>query len=851
MLKANYWKKVLLIVLLVSIVSNLAGAETFRFTVSCDNRPLESQNIPRWEWLLDEMSGKVIDEGVFHIIPGDFDDPEYTDASLRLQFGEDVVWYPVVGNHESETPADMEWIRNAYYSLPHIVKEGPAGCETTTYSWDYGNAHFVALNEYYNGVSDTGTGGDVVDELYDWLVADLEANTKPFVFIIGHEPAYPEYRHVGDSLDQYPAHRDRFWKLLNDEQVTAYFCGHTHYYYAKQVDGPDWEPFTWQVDTGNAGNPGEAYQTFVDVTVTETAVIFNTWQGTQNSPFTNIESWTIGIPYKAYRPKPADGAVHSETWATLSWTAGAGAVSHDVYFGENFDDVNDGAAGTFRGNQTETSFAVGSPESAYPQGLAPGVTYYWRVNEVNDLDPNSPWKGNVWSFMTAPGYAMQPDPANNAVGVALYATLSWWPGLTAATHDVYFGTNSPPPFIGNQTEPNFNPGPLEPGATYYWQIAEIEADGTTIYTGDIWSFTTVPGYATQPDPANDGLVVALDATLSWLPGPTAATHDVYFGTSSPPPFIGNQEESGFDPNGLEPKTTYYWQIDEIEADGTTIYTGDIWSFKTPRPGTGTILLEIWGDLGIGTSVLGLTGNENYPHSPMFSIEVMLFEAPTDIGDAFGSRLHGYLHPETSGDYLFWIASDDNGELWLSTDESPANAVLISTVSDWAGPRQFDDPDVVPSGPIHLEGGQKYYIMALYKEGGGNDNLAVAWEGPDSPTREVIHGYYLSPFVQLAAYSPDPADGTIDVKRTPILSWSAGNNTASVNGHELYLSSDVNAVNNRIADKVVLSEPSYSVTTKLDLGKTYYWCVDEVEADGITRHSGDVWSFTVTTVPGRP
>ncbi len=251
------------------------------------------------------MSANVIDEGVFHIMPGDFDAPQYTDASLILQFGEDVVWYPVVGNHEAETPSYMTWIRNAYYSLPHIVKEGPAGCETTTYSWDYGNAHFIALNQYYNGLSDTGGGGDVGDELYDWLVADLEANTKPFVFVFGHEPAYPEYRHLGDSLNQYPAHRDRFWKLLNDEHVVAYFCGHTHVYYAKQVDGPDWEPFTWQVDCGNAGNAvGEASQTFVDVTVTETAVIFNTWQGTQNSPFTNTESWTVGILYKAYEPKP-------------------------------------------------------------------------------------------------------------------------------------------------------------------------------------------------------------------------------------------------------------------------------------------------------------------------------------------------------------------------------------------------------------------------------------------------------------------------------------------------------------------------------------------------------------------
>ncbi len=103
---------------------------------------------------------------------------------------------------------------------------------------------------------------------------------------------------------------------------------------------------------------------------------------------------------------------------------------------------------------------------------------------------------------------------------------------------------------------------------------------------------------------------------------------------------------------------------------------------------------------------------------------------------------------------------------------------------------------------------------------------------------------------LNAWLLSPVDGDTEVKRRPTLSWSAGKNTASVNGHELYFSSDVNAVNDRIAEKVVLSEPSYSITTKLDTGTTYYWCVDEVDADGITRHSGDVWSFTVTTIAGR-
>jgi len=285
------------VVLSMIVVCSVAGAETFRFTASADNRPYDSGNLSRWEWLLDEMDRLFLnDEGVFHIMPGDIDHPEVTDASLKTQFGPDVIWYPVVGNHEAETADDMTWIRSAFSTLPYVVNGGPEGCETTTYSFDYGNAHFVAINEYYDGASDTGTDGDVVDALYNWLADDLAANTKPVVFVIGHEPAYPEYAHTGDSLNKYPANRDRFWKLLNDEQVIAYLCGHTHWYYAKQVGGVDWEPFTWQIDCGNAGNPRELEQTFVDVCVTDTDVTFTVWQGTEDVAYGIRASWTVNIP---------------------------------------------------------------------------------------------------------------------------------------------------------------------------------------------------------------------------------------------------------------------------------------------------------------------------------------------------------------------------------------------------------------------------------------------------------------------------------------------------------------------------------------------------------------------------
>jgi len=125
-------------------------------------------------------------------------------------------------------------------------------------------------------------------------------------------------------------------------------------------------------------------------------------------------------PDSAHDPSPADEAVYTDTWATLSWIPGESAVSHDVYLGESFDDVNDGTGGTFQGNQELAFLVVGFVGFPYPDGLVPGTTYYWRVDEINDADPNSPWKGMVWSFIVPPKKAYDPVPNNGVNMTALF-----------------------------------------------------------------------------------------------------------------------------------------------------------------------------------------------------------------------------------------------------------------------------------------------------------------------------------------------------------------------------------------------------------------------------------------------
>lgn len=117
-----------------------------------------------------------------------------------------------------------------------------------------------------------------------------------------------------------------------------------------------------------------------------------------------FDNVTVEHPSAALGPQPADGTIHRDTWAQLSWTPGSTADSHDVYFGESFADVSNGAGGTFRGNQRSTSFTVGLPGCPYPDGLVPGTTYYWRIDEV-EADGLTKYEGRVWSFSVASGEA--------------------------------------------------------------------------------------------------------------------------------------------------------------------------------------------------------------------------------------------------------------------------------------------------------------------------------------------------------------------------------------------------------------------------------------------------------------
>ena len=437
----------------------------------------------------------------------------------------------------------------------------------------------------------------------------------------------------------------------------------------------------------------------------------------------------------AQRPEPRDGALHEDTWVSLGWRPGDFAVSHDVYMGEDFDNVNDATndSETFRGNQVQTFYVAGFPGFAYPDGLVPGTTYYWRIDEVNDADPNSPWKGDIWSFTVPSKTAYSPIPSNGAKFIDPNEDLSWTGGLGAKLHTVYFGDNF--------------------------------------------------------DDVNNA--------VGGLP----------------------QAVTDFQLETLDRDKTYYWRVDEF--DGFNTYKGNVWSFTIAREGGGVRANYYQGmnfeNLALTRIDPQINFNWGDPGGP----------DPSVGDDNFSARWAGEVEAAFTETYTFYTNSDDGVRLWIDGQQ---------LVNNWT-----DHGTTENKGTIDLVAGNTYGLVMEYYENGGGAVAELRWSSPSTP-KDFIPQAALS--LPLKANQPNPSNGAMDAKQTQILSWAPGENADS---HEFYFGTDADAVQNADASSPEykgsrqLGSESYDAGS-LEWGTTYYWRVDEVEADG-NLQKGNVWSFT--------
>ena len=324
-----------------------------------------------------------------------------------------------------------------------------------------------------------------------------------------------------------------------------------------------------------------------------------------------IVTFSSAAPQPAGNPNPADGATQAAVDADLSWTAGTGAVSHDVYFGTAQPPV-------FVQNQMGTTYDPGL--------LLPNTTYYWQIDERDSV--GGVVTGAVWSFTTAaaPTQAGTPGPVNGAAGVSIDADLTWTAGSGTTSHKVYFGTD-PDPRVNtpvNQTESTYDPGILNAATAYYWAVDEVGPGGTT--AGEVWSFTTAAP-DTQP------------------PVTTGATGNTS-GTTGEPVTIS---ATIIDNVAVTSATVHYTPIDGSE--GTAPMTqggGNIWSGGVPVASNkvGTITYYITGQDAVPNTARD-------PSSGTYSITVTDNDAPSKVIDLTATAIGG------GGIELTWSAATDN------------------------------------------------------------------------------------------------------------------------------------------------------------------------------------------------
>ena len=179
-----------------------------------------------------------------------------------------------------------------------------------------------------------------------------------------------------------------------------------------------------------------------------------------------------------------------------------------------------------------------------------------------------------------PGMPSNPSPSDGATNISINPMLSWSACSNTESYNVYFGTSFNPPYLGNTANLNYALNNLASNTTYFWRIVAMNnCDNFT--NGPVWSFKTgcqSPGAPFNPSPKDDGIVVGDATILNWNSS-YSDSFDVYFGTSSNPPFLGNTTNASYNIDNLPPHTNFFWKVVAKNNCGYSV-PGAVWSFAT-------------------------------------------------------------------------------------------------------------------------------------------------------------------------------------------------------------------------------------------------------------------------------
>ena len=264
-------------------------------------------------------------------------------------------------------------------------------------------------------------------------------------------------------------------------------------------------------------------------------------------------------------------------------------------------------------------------------------------------------------------------------------------------------------------------------------------------------FVFVDGSASMrlsdPDMPIDRKVAALQS-IGTLPGSTAFSEASSANTHLARAQFNLGQALRGTPDSIDLKETTKNHAADLEAAFKAFekFTGSMENFE--RPDRGYISLARYN--GNNRMPIFDGNNRRDPNKrrslPAPDSESLLsrFEFPTTHETEFGLWARGYIHPPKSGDYRFWVSSDDQSGLFLSDGDSYRNISQLCKVDGWTPARNFESESGQQSRSIRLESGKRYYIELILNAGTGENHFSVAWQPPGGQ-REIINGQFLSPF----------------------------------------------------------------------------------------------------------
>lgn len=232
-------------------------------------------------------------------------------------------------------------------------------------------------------------------------------------------------------------------------------------------------------------------------------------------------------------------------------------------------------------------------------------------------------------------------------------------------------------------------------------------------------------------------------------------------------------------------------------------------------------------------------NQNWTGATNYNGTLPTFTTAQNVDDNYSRRLTGLIQPQVSGNYTFWIASDDESRLYLSTTASAANKVQIASVSGWVDYQAWDSNSSQKSAVVALDAGKCYWLEVHHHEGGGGDHASVAWSGPGI-SREPIPASALFP-----SFGNPPTAASIAITSpaagTPFTTGSPITLTASVVAGSL----PVTSVEFYQGDSLIGSDSSvpYSVVWNSPTAGTHNLTARAINSGGAVTSSGV--SITVT------